>query len=434
MRYLHIAVKNVSREKRRSMLLACAIAFGLMVIILVGSLADGILDSFVNKQSGLISGHVVVQGLRYSSRDQLISRLEEKDPVIEYSREFFGESLDIQKRSSAVGTFVNGSNSYQQMIVGIDADQEVLLKELLIMEKGHYLDRKEGILLSAAVAEELQLEIGDRVMMKTRTLSGMNNVADFIVEGIISEDLGPISDLAAFVQRPFLNQIIGIPEEDATEVHLFLDEKNSSEVQAAQFWQYLKDQGLALVERPEDKKERQEIMARLSSQDWDGARYHIRSLEEIYSFVYVVGAFLNGTALIVMLILLGIILVGIGNTLRMMIFERRREIGTLRAMGMQRRAVVRVFWLEMLIIAALGVLMGSLLALGAGLIIRSITFDAGHTFLSMFLYQKHLTLSFNLSRFAGNAVLILFLVWLASLIPASKAAKIDPARAIHNIS
>jgi ABC-type lipoprotein release transport system permease subunit len=51
----------------------------------------------------------------------------------------------------------------------------------------------------------------------------------------------------------------------------------------------------------------------------------------------------------------------------------------------------------------------------------------------MFLYQGHLTMSFVPLRFVLTGVIILFLVLIASLIPAGKAAKVDPAKAIHSI-
>ena len=436
MRYLHVAVKNVVREKRRSMLLAGAIAFGLMIIILVGSLADGIMDSFINQQAGMISGHVVVQGYSYSSRDNLISWMEEEDPILKNSRDFFGEEDRINRRSTAMGTFINGSEARQQYVMGIDPLLEEDLKDLLVLEEGSYLsaEEKSGILLSKEIAENLGLKTGDSVMLKTRTLEGVNNVGDFIVQGIISDDLGTISSMAAFVQRSALNEVLGIGEEDFTELHIFLKENGSTETVTTDFYNHLNDKNMPLVERPVNRSERQEILARLTTQDWEGIQYQLSSLEETFSSVYVIGIFLNGTSVLIMIILMGIIIVGISNTLRMMIFERRKEIGTMRALGMQRGAVVKTFILEMQILALIGVFMGAISALLLGMLIHSITLDLGHTFFSMFLYQGHLTISFVPFRFIVSGAVILFMVWLASLLPAGKAAKVDPAKAIHNIS
>jgi len=436
MRYLHVAVKNVVREKRRSLLLAGAISFGLTVIILVGSLADGIMDSFINQQAGMISGHVVIKGLSYSSRDSLISWMGENDSILQNAEEFFGESGRLNLRCTTMGTFINGSEARQQLIMGIDSQNEKNLKDLLILEDGTYLSKenRSGILLSKEIAEDLGLKTGDSVMLKTRTLEGINNVGDFTVQGIIADDLGTISSMAAFVHRSYLNEVLAIDSKDFTELHVFLKENNSTEAVTGEFYNFLKDKNIALIERPEDRSERQEILARLTTLDWEGIRYQLSSLEESFEFVYVIGTFLNVLSMIIMLILMGIIMVGISNTLRMMIYERRKEIGTMRALGMQRSAVKRSFVLEMQIIALLGVLMGIILALLLGFIIHSITFDLGHTFFSMFLYRGHLTLVFLPLRFIGSGALILLLVWLGSLRPVSKAAKVDPAKAIHSIS
>jgi len=436
MRYLHVAVKNVVREKRRSLLLAGAIAFGLAVIILVGSLADGIMDSFINQQAGMISGHVVVKGYRYSSRDSLVSWMEEGDPIFQESKEFFGDSGRINLRSTTMGTFINGSEARQQMIMGIDPMQEDDLKELLILDEGTFLsdENKSGILISGEIAEELGLKIGDSVMLKTRTLEGVNNVGDLVIQGIIADDLGTVSSMASFVHRSYLNEVLGISSNDYTELHIFLEDNKTTDAVTSDFWNYLKNKNTALVDRPENRQERQEILARLTTHDWEGIRYQLSSLEETFPFVYVIGIFLNGTSVLIMIILMGIILVGISNTLRMMIFERKKEIGTMRALGMQRGAVVKSFILEMQIIALIGVIMGALTALVLGVIIESINFDLGHTFLSLFLYRGHFTMSFLPFRFALSGVVILFLVWLASLLPSGKAAKVDPAKAIHSIS
>jgi len=408
----------------------------LAVIILVGSLADGIMDSFINQQAGMISGHVVVKGYRYSSGDSLVSWMEEGDPIVEESAEFFGDDGRINLRSTTMGTFINGSEARQQMVMGIDPQMEDDLKELLILEEGTFLsdNNKSGILISGQIAEELRLKTGDSVLFKTRTLEGVNNVGDLVIQGIISDDLGTISSMASFVHRSYLNEVLGISENDYTELHIFLEDNNETDAVTGEFWNYLNKKNTALIERPENRQQRQEILARLTTRDWAGIRYQLSSLEEMFPFVYVIGIFLNGTAVLIMIILMGIILVGISNTLRMMIFERKKEIGTMRALGMQRRAVVKSFILEMQIIALIGVILGAAAGLILGFIIESIYFDLGHTFLSMFLYRGHFTMIFIPFRFVLSGVVILFLVWLASLLPAGKAAKVDPAKAIHSIS
>ncbi len=63
-------------------------------------------------------------------------------------------------------------------------------------------------------------------------------------------------------------------------------------------------------------------------------------------------------------ILLVIVVIGIMNTLAIAIRERTREIGTLRAIGMQRRAVLRLFLLESALLGLAGVVGGALVGVG----------------------------------------------------------------------
>ncbi len=61
-----------------------------------------------------------------------------------------------------------------------------------------------------------------------------------------------------------------------------------------------------------------------------------------------------------------IAILGIVNTLALSVVERRREIGMLRAVGMQRAQVRRTIYLESMLIAVFGAIVGMLLGLGLG--------------------------------------------------------------------
>ncbi len=436
MRYLKLALKNTAREKKRSFLLAGAIAFGLSVILLVSAVGDGLLDSFLNQQAGMISGHIVMKGFSLNDRDRMVSRIDRDDSAAALGREFFPDLERMNFRTTTYGTLINGSEAMQQMIIGIDPEEETGMKKLLIMESGRYLteEDEQGVLVSENLAEELMVGPGDRIMLKTRTQQGMQNVTEVAVTGIISGDLGMISDLAVFVRRAYLNRLLNIPEGASTEVHYFLADPEGSEERATEFWRYLNGRNIPLVDRPGDRAERQELLARLSRQEWEGTRYYLSSLEEDIPFVFVMSSFFNGTAMIVMIILLGIILVGVGNTLRMVIYERRKEIGTLRALGMRRAPLLWTLLCEMLLITLLGTAAGIGIAEIVGAALRNITFDGGHSFMDLFLYRNHMSLVFAPERILTTVLTIVVLVGIASYLPARKAAKLDPAKAIHSIA
>jgi putative ABC transport system permease protein len=123
------------------------------------------------------------------------------------------------------------------------------------------------------------------------------------------------------------------------------------------------------------------------------------------------------TALLAMAILIA--LFGIVNTLGLSIFERRRELGLLRAVGMSRRQVKRMIRWESVIIAVLGALMGIVIGVLFGWALQRALDDKGVTELAIPVGQL-----VSYVVFAGIAGV------LAAIWPARRAAKLDVLEAI----
>lgn len=116
---------------------------------------------------------------------------------------------------------------------------------------------------------------------------------------------------------------------------------------------------------------------------------------------------------------LAIAALGIANTLAMSVLERRKEIGTLRALGLDRAGVTRMIRLEALLIgglgAALGTVMGVFLGWALGRTLQESV--AGYT------------LVLPWGRLALGVLIALAGALLASLWPARRAARVDIAAA-----
>jgi len=134
---------------------------------------------------------------------------------------------------------------------------------------------------------------------------------------------------------------------------------------------------------------------------------------------------------LLLLILVAIVITGIMNTMWIAIRERTREIGTLRAIGMQRKGVLWMFLLESLLLGA-GSAVGGAIAgasIAAGLNRLQIAVPLSMQF---FLMSDHLNLSVHLGEVVMAVVLLTILTGLAALYPSLRAARLRPVEAMSH--
>src|ERR1700752_755521 len=120
---------------------------------------------------------------------------------------------------------------------------------------------------------------------------------------------------------------------------------------------------------------------------------------------------------------------GIANTMIMSILERTREIGIMKAIGAEDREIRLIFFVEAAVIGVVGGVVGVLIAWGIDglanrLAYRFILKPQGASFIDFFSLPIYLTV--------GAILFALIISILAALYPASRAARIDPVRALRH--
>jgi ABC-type antimicrobial peptide transport system permease subunit len=131
-------------------------------------------------------------------------------------------------------------------------------------------------------------------------------------------------------------------------------------------------------------------------------------------------------------VLLAIVVIGILNTLAIAIRERTREIGTLRAIGMQRRKVLWLFLLETLLLGLAGSAGGALAAAGLAWGLNAAQLSVPES-VQLFLLQQTLHVRIEPSTLAQAVVGITLVTTAASFFPALRAARLRPVTAMHHV-
>ena len=164
---------------------------------------------------------------------------------------------------------------------------------------------------------------------------------------------------------------------------------------------------------------------------WDGIKYAVESFNDEMPQIKIVLGVVNTVTTIILLSILLIVMVGVSNTYRMVLYERIREIGTMRALGMSGKDTKRVFTYEAVILCVIGAIGGVLIA---SLFMTIISLIPIHNdSLSIFLSNGHFTFKMSFVSVLIKYILLIILTTLAVRGSAKKAASMSPAEALRTI-
>jgi ABC-type lipoprotein release transport system permease subunit len=187
-----------------------------------------------------------------------------------------------------------------------------------------------------------------------------------------------------------------------------------------------------LVQRTQTSEEFNKKMQKMNKLRFKGMLLNVSSMYETSKMFLDIADALNMVGFIAVMILFFIILVGVGNTLRMTIRERTREIGTIRAIGMKQKDVRRLFTWETTLLAFFASVGGVALGLIVIFLLGMITFKNPGDF-SVLMVNKQIHFMPTFVSILNSILTIVGLTFLTSYFPARRAAKMLPTDALRGI-
>jgi ABC-type lipoprotein release transport system permease subunit len=172
-------------------------------------------------------------------------------------------------------------------------------------------------------------------------------------------------------------------------------------------------------------------LANMTRTRWRGPWLDVRTMYETADFILAFETALFIVALVAVLILFFIILIGVLNTLRMTIRERTREIGTVRAIGMQKSDVKYLFITETVLLTALACaagIIGAFILMGALSLVRIET----ESLLSILLVERHLYFLPTATMVIFYFFLILAMAAVTAYFPARRASELSAVEALRH--
>ena len=426
---VRIALRNIARQKKRSILLAGAIAFGMLVITVLNSFTAGMVENVRVNFSHALGGHIFISGKQLNDDGEVINQIHDEQQLSDLLLTYSDEIEGVTKRTQTIGTFIFGSKQGMQLIYGVDFQEETKLLDSLTVISGDLtkLDQENAIVIPAPLGQRLGIEAGEIILVKMETISGQQNVGEFIVAALI-EDQASFGISAAYADKGYLNYLLGLMSDGYQLVNVFLKDVDRLDQVADKFSHVLIGEPKGLEEQSAIFGIQFEAVEELA-QPWEGVKYSILTLNDIMEPVEAVVTVIDAISLGIFLVLLLIIMVGITNTFRMVLIERVKEIGTMRAFGMQQNTVKAIFLLEALFLGLFGGLAG---LVGASLVMVVLSFVSfSHvTGLQFFLNNGYLTFQVSVGTVCLTFAILAVMSLLAAYLPARAAARLSPIKAL----
>ncbi|MBL4607445.1 MAG: ABC transporter permease [Pseudomonadales bacterium] len=405
MKIILLAPRNLIRSWQRSLVTTLAMGFAGVIMILFGSLMDGMLQASERSATMMNTGELQLHAKSYLDDPDLYTVITNEAALLE---KLSAAGVSASPRLFSFALAAAGTSSAGVQLRGITPSLEAQVTEIhKHLSQGHWLEEADakGVVLGRKLARSLNINLGDEVILLGQSSDGAMANDIFQVRGILKA-VGDNIDRAGFFMLSTSFRELMVVNEGVHEIAM--KRKDSSETLAA------------------TQQRVQDIAVSYEVKDW-------RSLMPVIARVLELADAQTMIMLSITYVAVGMVIL---NAMLMSVFERIREFGIMKALGVNPWQIVQLIFAE----AMLQAFVASLFALvvGAGLALR--LQERGIDFSNMLSATSFAGIALEpiwYARVSFNSLVLpivfLFLMTLLAVIyPAIKAAVIKPVDAIHH--
>ncbi len=412
---LKIALRNLARFGRRTLLTSSLITLGIVGVLLFVAVSGSFKSIMIGQFTDAVLGHLEVHRTGYvASIDALPLNLNMPPAMVERVEQVLKKTDAVEAWSTRIklgAMFSNFTETTSMRVNGVDPEREVATTPLLpgrMLEgsrQGPLIEPGE-ILIPVLLARGMKVKVGDTVVLVATNRDGSVNGKTFVVRGILDSVSGP-SGKDGYIHLNDARDLLRTKEPEASEIAIRL--RNPA----------LLDQVSAQLSR--------ELSGAAAGAGGGGA-LEVHTWADLSPFSSIV-RMIDLLSVFIKIMMVSIVLISVMNVMVMAVYERVREIGTISAIGTPPRRILALFLTEGLLLGVGGAALGTLISLAViyALNVRKLTFN--------FAMQQGLVLSPAVSAadVAAIAALVVVMALLASLQPAWKASRMDPVVALGHV-
>ena len=382
-----------------------AVVIGVWSMIFLGALMRGVEDQLLRNGVSVLTGHLQIHHQGFREDPVIENRIQDPNAVISTLRTVLPAGALWSERIRVNAIANNARHAAGITLVGIDPEREARISFLGDAPlEGAFLKAEDpyGIVVGKALVEDFETKPGRRLVLMSRDAQGEVASRAFRIRGIYQAEMAATEKQFGFITLAAAREMLGL-KEGITELAVLLPSHEQAD-------------GLAATLR-----ERLPVPP-LTVETWKDLLPLVRLSLELYSgFIFI--------WFLVVFIAMGF---GIVNTLLMAVFERIREFGLVKALGMKPLGIILGVLTESFLLLLLGTAAGNILSLlsvaalaGPGIDLSSLAAGLEYVGMPRVIYPSIR----GVDIFLANTV-VLVLGTAVSLYPAVKAARFTPVEAL----
>lgn len=409
-----IAVRNVRRYRRRSLLTISLIAFGVVFVLVFVAVSSSFKDIMIRQITNSYLGDLQIHRRGYvASIETLPLNLNLSPQQAANAAKALKENPQVAAFSERIkfgGMFSNFTETTNIRINGVLPENEFATCPAMGTRisdgerSARSLDRGK-ILVPALLARGMGSKVGDTVVIVATNRDGSVNGKTFVISGILESATGP-GGRDGYIHIDDAMEILRLTEREISE--FAISAKDPARVV-----------GIAEALR---------VALGSTAGDPKKAPFQVHTWAELSPFANIANM-VDLMTVFVKVMLIAIVLISILNVMIMAVYERVREIGTIAAIGTLPGKILSLFLVEGLFLGIVGAIVGVVVALVIifGLNIWQVSFDFGQTTGLM------LAPSLGAMQVIVACAMVIGVSIVASLQPALKASRMEPIDALRHV-
>ena len=394
---LNLAMRMLANKRGSLIGAVLAVSIGILVIHVNFVIFQGIYDAIIRDMTDYRFGDIYVTHEEDSTieRSHLVyTNWFERVPIIQAATPRLSGSADIEFRNAG-----QENEQFDVSVVGVDPVTDVQASTIhTTISDGQYVYARNSIVVGETVSQDLGgVKVGDNIKLKITNQWGVEESKRFMVTGISKTAGGQGFDSSVIIHIDTLRSMLDRPNE-SNSIFVKLVEKNPDGAKE------VKNQFLAAYANDELKAETIEESAEATLK---GFRSGIAMINLIGYFGMMSSAF----AIVVIQM--------------MLVNNKTREIGVMRAIGAKRKDILIIFIFQGMIIGMCGAGVGT----GFGLVYTT------YAKITNMQFEGSLALevNYNWEKIGQTALIAFSLAVIASLYPSYRATKLQPVEAMRTV-